>query len=111
AQRLLQLSQRLAAFSPQQRLARLRTDLAARGKLLQLLLGQRFAAARSRLQNSEGLLASYSPQATLERGYAIAQKADGRIVRDAAALALGEELRLRFARGKAGARVTGKDPP
>ena len=45
------------------------------------------------------------PQATLERGYAIVIDDGGTAVRDAAALAAGEQVDLRLARGGAGARI------
>ncbi|PRY01921.1 exodeoxyribonuclease VII large subunit [Allonocardiopsis opalescens] len=41
-------------------------------------------------------LRALSPAATLGRGYAIVQQADGTVVRSAAQVAAGEELRLRF---------------
>ena len=41
----------------------------------------------------------------LERGYSIAETANGAIVRDVAALAVGEEIRVRFARGSVQAAV------
>ncbi|MNJ79730.1 exodeoxyribonuclease VII large subunit [compost metagenome] len=41
------------------------------------------------------------PGNTLARGYAIARDADGRIVRDAAALQAGQALDLSFAQGGA----------
>src|SRR6266567_666756 len=42
-------------------------------------------------------LLALSPAATLSRGYAIAQRSDGAIVRSAAQVAAGEELLIRFA--------------
>ena len=50
-------------------------------------------------------LSHLDPARVLERGYGIVQKADGRIVRDSAALALGEAVTLRLSRGTAGARI------
>lgn len=41
-----------------------------------------------------------SPLATLERGYAVVQRADGAVVRDPAQVQAGERLRLRVARGE-----------
>ena len=49
-----------------------------------------------------------SPQATLDRGYAVVQKQDGSIVRSPKALTKGEELRLRLAEGVAVATATGE---
>ena len=42
-------------------------------------------------------LLALSPAATLRRGYAIVQRADGTVVRSAAEVAPGERLTLRFA--------------
>jgi len=47
-----------------------------------------------------------SPQATLDRGYAVVQIADGSIARDSAALTDGEKLRIRLAQGETSAMVT-----
>jgi exodeoxyribonuclease VII large subunit len=47
-----------------------------------------------------------NPQGVLDRGYSIATNAAGRIVHDAAKLAIGDALKLRFARGAADAKVT-----
>jgi exodeoxyribonuclease VII large subunit len=41
-----------------------------------------------------------SPQATLDRGYAVVLREDGTVVRDAAEVGVGEELLGRFARGR-----------
>ncbi len=51
-------------------------------------------------------LAHLNPHAVLERGYAIVTDADGVIVQDSAALAIGEDVTLAFARGGAGAKIT-----
>ncbi len=58
-------------------------------------------------------LVHLNPQAVLERGYAIATRADGTIVQDAGALAVGDTLALAFARGRAEATVDEVDltPP
>jgi len=44
----------------------------------------------------------------LERGYSITETADSRVVRDGSQLALGEELKITFARGWADAQVKHK---
>ena len=68
------------------------------------------ARQRDRLARCGGALAALSPAATLQRGYSIVRSADGRIVRDAARLATGERLNLRFAQGEATAVVEKAQP-
>lgn len=53
----------------------------------------------SRLRQAEALLNSLNPSAVLERGYALALSADGRVLRDAAAVAAGERVTIRLGRG------------
>ena len=50
-------------------------------------------------------LESASPEAVLARGFAVVRDSDGRAVRDGSALAPGDGINLRFARGGAAARV------
>ena len=66
----------------------------------------RAAADCARLAAS---LAHLDPAAVLERGYSIVHKLDGGIVRDSAELAVGEAVALRFAKGRARARIAAKD--
>jgi len=79
------------------------------------LIQRSFASINSRLMRSSEELThliarvrTLSPQATLDRGYAVVQKVDGSIVRSPKALAKGEELRLRLAEGVAVATATGE---
>ncbi|NDE95674.1 MAG: exodeoxyribonuclease VII large subunit, partial [Actinobacteria bacterium] len=72
------------------------------------LIQRSFASINSRLMRSSEELThliarvrTLSPQATLDRGYAVVQKRDGSIVRSPKALTKGEELRLRLAEGVA----------
>ena len=48
---------------------------------------------------------SLSPQATLDRGYAVVQLADGAIARNPKTLRDGDKLRIRLALGDLGATV------
>jgi len=50
-------------------------------------------------------LRSLSPQSTMDRGYAVVQSEDGKIVRDATKLKAGAVLRIRAAKGEAKASV------
>ena len=51
-------------------------------------------------------LRSLSPQSTMDRGYAVVQLIDGKILRDATKLKAGTALRIRVAKGETGATVT-----
>lgn len=46
-----------------------------------------------------------SPQSTLERGYAVVQMSDGKIVRDSKELKIGDLVRLRLAKGESAATI------
>jgi len=66
----------------------------------------RLELSRQRVDALAGRLESLSPLAVLGRGYSLSQRAaDGRLVRDAADLSIGDELWTRFARGRAISRV------
>jgi exodeoxyribonuclease VII large subunit len=52
------------------------------------------------LQHTRARVLALSPQATLDRGYAVVQTPDGSVVRDASDVVLGEALRLRLAKGE-----------
>jgi exodeoxyribonuclease VII large subunit len=51
-------------------------------------------------------LRSLSPQSTMDRGYAVVQLSDGKILRDATKLKIGTALRIRVAKGETSATVT-----
>ncbi|MGC2518612.1 MAG: exodeoxyribonuclease VII large subunit [Burkholderiales bacterium] len=88
-------------------------ELAARsGQLLHRLRTAALAnveRASTRCARLAASLAHLDPAAVLERGYSIVEKAGGMIVRDSAALAIGETVALRFARGRARAKIDAKD--
>jgi exodeoxyribonuclease VII large subunit len=68
---------------------------------------EQFARARQRLALAQRALNAVSPLATLSRGYAIVTRA-GELLTDAAAVAAGEEIEARLARGALIAHVTGR---
>jgi exodeoxyribonuclease VII large subunit len=79
------------------------------------LMQRSFAGINSRLIRSTEELThliarvrTLSPQATLDRGYAVVQKSDGSILRSPKNLDKGERLRLRLAEGVAIATATGE---
>jgi exodeoxyribonuclease VII large subunit len=65
--------------------------------------------ATALLARLDGHLRHLNPQSVLERGYSITESADGGIVRDSARLAVGDDLKITFARGWAGAQVKRKE--
>ena len=61
--------------------------------------------ARERLALAAASLDALSPLAVLQRGYAIAQDATGKPLRDAATVSAGDEVTVRLAKGKLNTRV------
>ncbi|MFF2652131.1 exodeoxyribonuclease VII large subunit [Streptomyces sp. NPDC058045] len=72
-------------------------------------LGHLLARADSELAHTRARVVALSPAATLRRGYAVLQQADGRVVRAASEVSPGEELRARVADGAFTVRVDGAD--
>jgi exodeoxyribonuclease VII large subunit len=60
----------------------------------------RLASAQQDLDHTRARVVALSPQATLDRGYAVVQLPDGSVVRDADDVVLGETLRVRLAHGE-----------
>lgn len=94
----------LAAAAPDIGAMRQRTaDLVDRsGRALE----SRVTRDRAALDGLRDGLRALGPQATLARGYAIAQLADGSIVRDAGGVSVGDPLTVTVARGTLTTRVT-----
>jgi exodeoxyribonuclease VII large subunit len=84
---------------------RLQNRLANARRNLHRALTAQMSARQARLEGLRGALAALSPQATLNRGYAIVHGPDGGLVRDGAALKKDDALTLRFAQGGAEAVV------
>jgi len=72
---------------------------------------ERVRERRRRLEHAVRLLGSVSYQAVLQRGFALVRDAQGEPVKRAAGLRTGDELRIQFADGTAGAIATGADAP
>ena len=71
----------------------------------------RVGRARTELAELHSKLYALSPLAVLERGYSLATRADGVLVRSSADVAPGDGLNLRFHRGAASARVESTSDP
>jgi exodeoxyribonuclease VII large subunit len=65
--------------------------------------------AGDELSHTRARLLALSPAATLERGYAIVQREDGAVVREAPAVEDGETLHVRLAGGRLGVTVTDRE--
>ncbi len=65
----------------------------------------RLETARARLGLVAASLDALSPLAVLQRGYAIAEDADGRLLRDANSVSPGDQVSVRLAKGRLTARV------
>ncbi|MEU9863350.1 exodeoxyribonuclease VII large subunit [Streptomyces sp. NPDC047971] len=94
-----------------QRMVELREDeldaLLARSRRT---LGHLLDRADSELSHTRARVRALSPAATMERGYAVLQRADGSVVRSPEEVAVDEELRARVAAGEfAVRRVVGPD--
>jgi exodeoxyribonuclease VII large subunit len=63
-------------------------------------LGSQLDQAGNDLSHTRARVLSLSPQATLDRGYAVVQKGDGTVVRAPGDVTAGEDLRLRLADGE-----------
>ena len=93
-------------------LSRLSPDIgAARQRAADLLdrggrtLDDRIERRRMQLVSLADAMRALSPSATLERGYAVARTADGRILRDPAGVSAGDPLHVTVARGTVETRV------
>lgn len=105
---LRRLALHLEQVAPWRRLEVLRQRVGAARTRLALAARATLARQRGRVGQAAAQLDSLSPLAVLERGYALVwQEPDGVLVRDAGALAAGERVRMRFARGEAWARIDG----
>ncbi len=104
--RLGRLATSVAHANPARRLAKVRERARWTGERLRLAILRNLDDAKQRLKLAERALASLSPLATLERGYAIVQRRDGgALVTDAAKVKRGTQIDVRLARGTLGATV------
>jgi len=85
-----------------------RAQLEERSRKFQTEFRQTLAERRNHLAHAEVTLRERSPVVILSRGYSITRDASGKIVRDAAQVALGDDISVRLARGELSARVKGR---
>jgi exodeoxyribonuclease VII large subunit len=83
--------------------ARMRFDAAIAG--CHTAVATQLEDARGRFVLAAASLDALSPLAVLQRGYAIAQDKDGKLLRDAQAVSIGDSMHVRLAKGRIDARV------
>lgn len=87
--------------------ARLRFDSAYTN--CNIALEKQLEEAKGRLGLAAASLDALSPLAVLQRGYAIAQTEDGKLLRDASRVSIGDSVKVRLAKGGITARVQGTE--
>jgi exodeoxyribonuclease VII large subunit len=87
-----------------------RAALESRDRRFDTTFRQFVLARRNRLLQVEAILKERNPLTILNRGYSITRDAQGRIVRDAAQVSIGDDLSIRLARGELGTTVKDKKP-
>jgi len=93
---------------PRTRAAGLAAHLDAVERRLQLATGHALQQAQGRVARAAAALDDLSPLAVLQRGYSLTRTMPDRaVVRDAAAVAPGDQVEIRFAVGRALARIEG----
>ena len=87
------------------RLTRARRRYEAASSACDAVINEKLQDGRERLALAAASLDALSPLGVLQRGYAIAQDAAGRLVRDAASVNVGDAVSVRLAKGKLNTRV------
>jgi exodeoxyribonuclease VII large subunit len=87
-----------------------RDEIAGARERLDEAVITRAQGLRARLAALDDRLRALSPRSVLDRGFCIARAADGTLLRESAALAVGDVVSLEFARGEADARVESVRP-
>ncbi|ATG51353.1 exodeoxyribonuclease VII large subunit [Brachybacterium vulturis] len=85
-------------------------EIRSRIALARTLIGSRLDRAADEIDHLGSQVRSLSPLATLERGYAVVQDADGSIVRSPEQPQIGQPLSVRVAGGRFGVERTATDP-
>jgi exodeoxyribonuclease VII large subunit len=87
--------------------ARVRFESAYTG--CNIAIDRQMEEAKKRLGLAAASLDALSPLAVLQRGYAIAQTEDGKLLRDARLVSVGDSIKVRLAEGRIAARVEGTE--
>jgi exodeoxyribonuclease VII large subunit len=95
---------------PERDLDNRRDDVAALVARARRCADAAVTAAVADLAHTTARVRALSPAATLDRGYAVVQNADGAVVRDATTVDNGEALGVRLATGRLTVTVADRDP-
>lgn len=87
----------------------MRRDLQSLSSQLPRTMQAGLFARRARWQQAHARLQALSPLNILERGYAVVFAPDNKPVTDSGQVALGDELRIRLAKGALGAKVASRE--
>lgn len=101
SQNIAQLRSRPALTQPESTLLQREEDLDRLRQRATSAVSQRIIRATDETAHLRARVRALSPQHTLERGYALVQRADGELVQDATVLDAGEQLMVRAAKGAA----------
>ncbi len=104
-----EIDSRLKALDLRLRFGETRRRLEAADRAAAETMRARLGRARRRVEPLAAELHQLSPLRVLERGYAIVQDEQGRILKDAAEAPAPSALEIRLARGRLKARVTGPE--
>jgi exodeoxyribonuclease VII large subunit len=99
------LAARLRAADLRLRFGRARDALSRNDNRLRELIRQHLVAARRRYEPADAHLSQLSPMRVLERGYAIVTTASGSVLRAAATVAPGDNVKIRLSSGSAAATI------
>ncbi len=103
------LSSSLAPSHLRARLAEARARFESAYSGCHASIDKQLTGAEKRLGLAAASLDALSPLAVLHRGYAMAMKQDGTILRDAGSVSRGDSIRVKLARGTLDARVEGSE--
>ncbi|MFB3814320.1 MAG: exodeoxyribonuclease VII large subunit [Terriglobales bacterium] len=105
-QQLDAATMRLRHQDPRRQLAEVRRDLQAHTEKLAAAMNAVLLRRRGELGRLTSSLNALSPLNVLERGYALVFDSTGKLVKDAAQVNAGDEIRARLSRGEIRAKVT-----
>lgn len=110
-QRLASLRARPVLANPDSMVQGRREDIVRLAQRGTLAMRASLARGHDSIAHLRAQVRALSPQQTLDRGYAVIQLADGKVLRSAADAPAGSEIQVRLARGRLAATVTHSHPP